>query len=207
MPTVRKRFWVMGLIAFVFVISAATFVWVTRPGPLTGPWRGQIVDAETLQPLEGAVVLALWDKRTFGWPHPDRNYHDIDEVVSDTNGRFVIPARDVSSRHPFELMIGPEVTIFKGGYGHWRFQGAAEYALGEDTYVRKDHTTRAWKRFAGEGVVILLPRIKTTEERRTWLTDVLPNSQVPAQKLPRMERAWDQEAIRLGLEPRFRKTR
>ncbi|HEY2991439.1 MAG TPA: hypothetical protein VGM22_01405, partial [Methylomirabilota bacterium] len=83
MRSLRKRYWIIGLVVLAL---AATTAWLMRPVPLSGPWRAHIVDAETGQPLEGVIVLALWDKRSFGWPHPDRNYHDIDEVVSDKDG-------------------------------------------------------------------------------------------------------------------------
>src|SRR2546422_5889249 len=138
MRSLRTRYWIAGL--FVLALAATT-AWLMRPVPLSGPWRAQIVDAETGQPLEGVIVLALWDKRSFGWPHPDRNYHDIDEVVSDKDGRVVIPARGASSRHPFERIIGPIITIFKPGYSRWRFQGAPANPFDEDAVAAKQRST------------------------------------------------------------------
>ena len=188
MRTIRKHYWVSGL---VIVALAGLAVGLLRPTPLAGPWRAQIVDAETGQPLEGVIVLALWDKRSFGWPHPDRNYHDIDEVVSDKDGRIVIPARDTSGRHPFEKIIGPLVTVFKPGYANWRFQSTPEGSVKAN-----------WERFAREGVVIVVPRAKTRDERLHMLSLVLPGMEVPIEKIPRALAAYNQESIHLGLQPR-----
>ena len=188
MRSLRKRYWIAGLV--VLALAGAT-AWLMRPAPLSGPWRAQIVDAETGQPLEGVIVLALWDKRSFGWPHPDRNYHDIDEVVSDKDGRVVIPARDTSSRHPFEKIIGPLVTVFKPGYGDWHFQSTPGGSI-----------KASWERFARDGVVIVVPRAKTRDERLHMLSIVRPGMDVPLEKIPRSLAAYHQENINLGLRPR-----
>jgi hypothetical protein len=199
MATIRKRYWLTGVVVLAL---AAVAMWWLRPAPISGPWRAQLVDAETGQPLEGAVVLALWDKRTFGWPHPDRNYHDVDEVVSDADGRFIIPARDVSSRHPFEKIIGPIVTIFKPGYGQWDFEGAPPHPFNEDAVTAKQRSMAMWDRFAHSGVVIRLPRAKTREQRREMLYRILPGTDVPLAKIPRALAAYNQESVILGLRPR-----
>jgi len=199
MATIRTRYWLTGVVVLAL---AALVMWWLRPAPISGPWRAQLVDAETGQPLEGAVVLALWDKRTFGWPHPDRNYHDVDEVVSDADGRFIIPARDVSSRHPFEKIIGPIVTIFKPGYGQWDFEGAPPHPFNEDAVTAKQRSMAMWDRFAHSGVVIRLPRAKTREQRREMLYRILPGTDVPLAKIPRALAAYNQESVILGLRPR-----
>ena len=188
MAAIRTRYWLTGVVVLAL---AALVMWWLRPAPISGPWRAQLVDAETGQPLEGAVVLALWDKRTFGWPHPDRNYHDIDEVVSDKDGRVVIPARDTSSRHPFETIIGPLVTVFKPGYGDWHFQSTPDGSV----KVR-------WEQFAREGVVIVVPRVKTREERLHMLSVMRPSMEVPIEKIPRTLAAYNQERSNLGLKSR-----
>ena len=204
MSAIRPRYWIT---AIVLVALTAKAVWWLQPSPPAGPWRAQVLDGETGKPLEGVIVLALWDKRTFGWPHPDRNYYDIDEVVSDTDGRIAIPARDVSSHHPFEKIIGPIVTMFKPGYSRWRFRDTSENAGAEDALAAKRRSADAWQRFAHEGVVIVLPRVKTREERRRVLDHVLPGWEVPPEKIPRIRDAYDHELVALGMPPRFKGNR
>jgi hypothetical protein len=197
MTMIRKRYWVTGL---VVVALTALVLWSLQPSPPSGPWRAQIVDAENGQPLEGVIVLALWDKRSFGWPHADRTFHDIDEVVSDANGRFVIPARTIATRHPFERIIGPIVTMFKPGYGQWKFQGAPA-PFSEDRLTSRQRSGENRDRFARGGVVIVLPRVKTREERLQMLGRVMPSMDVPAARFPRLRAAYSEERVRLGLTP------
>ena len=196
MAPLRKRYWVTGV---VVLLVAAAVGWWFRPLPLSGPWRAQIVDAETGQPIEGVIVLAVWDKRTFAWPHPDRNYHDSEEVVSDKDGRIVINARVVTSRHPFEVYIGPLLTIFKPGYGRWQFRGAPT-ASNEDLAAARQRADADRYRFAHEGVVILMSRVKSRKERKEVLDHLMP-VEVPQSKIPRILAAYSEERVRLGFSP------
>jgi hypothetical protein len=192
---VRKRYGVAGLSVLLLGLVVA---WLLRPLPAAGPWRAQLLDADTREPLEGVIVLALWEKRTFAWPHPDRNYHDLDEVVSDRDGRFVIPARVVASRHPFEVTIGPRLTIFKPGYGRWHFEGMpALWATDRDAAIKQSEVNR--ERFAHGGVVMMMPRAKTRQERKEVLDRVRPEPEVPPEKYPRLLAAYNQERVSLGL--------
>jgi hypothetical protein len=74
-----------------------------------GPWRGQVVDAETNQPLAGVVVLAIWDKISPSFIHPQRDFHDVDELVTDAEGRFVVPARSRHFLNPLVHLDGPRL--------------------------------------------------------------------------------------------------
>jgi hypothetical protein len=196
MPPIRKRYWLTALLLLSLAVAAG---WWFRPLPLSGPWRAQIVDAETGQPIEGVIVLAVWDKRTFAWPHPDRHYHDSEEVVSDKDGRVVISARIVTSRHPFEVYIGPLLTIFKAGYGRWQFHGTPT-ASNEDLMVVRQRADANRERFAHEGVVIVMSRVKSLEERKEILDRLMP-VEVPQAKIPRILAAYSEERVRLGLSP------
>jgi hypothetical protein len=184
-------YWIAALIVLALAAAGA---WLLGPTPPSGPWRAQIVDAETGQPLHGVIVLAIWDKISIGWPHPDRQFYDLDEVVSDAEGRFVIPARVTGGRHPFERLARPMVRMFKPGYGDWRFQRRPDPA---DTAGNAN-----WDAFAQEGVVIVMPRAKTRDERLQALSGLLPGPDVPMEKFPRMLAAYDRERVNLGLGSR-----
>ena len=194
----RLRTWVAALIVLAM---AGVAWWLLRPLPLSGPWRAQIVDTESGQPLEGVIVLALWDRRSFGWPHADRNYHDVDELVSDTDGRIVIPARVTTGRHPLERIVGPIVTMFKPGYGQWTFKGTPA-PLAEDAIAARQRSTENWQRFAREGVVIMLPLVQTREARLEVLDRIMPSPEVPRDKVPRLAAAYTEERVRLGFKSR-----
>ena len=193
MPPLRKRYWLTAVVVLVVVVALG---WWFRPLPLSGPWRAQIVDAETGQPIEGVIVLAVWDKRTFAWPHADRHYHDSEEVVSDKDGRVEIAARVVTSRHPFEAYIGPHLTVFKAGYRDWRFQGPPP-SPGEDSSVARRRSEERRERFAQSGVVIVMARAQTRDERKEALGRIIP-VEIPPDRYPRLLAAYDKERVSLG---------
>jgi hypothetical protein len=167
-------------------------------GEGAGPWRGQVVDAETGQPLEGVVVLAIFVKRSPGLVHPRTDFHDVDELVTDAQGRFVIPGRSLKTANPFVSIEGPTLIMFKPSYGHYRFRGEREWQS-LDAYHREQRYAEAQKRFAGAGAVFELPPLKTSEERR----DALPSVpfEVPPARVPRLVEAIKQERAFLGLQP------
>ena len=112
----------------VLVPAFLSMLAIVGPAEAAGPWRGQVVDAETGQPLEGVVVLAVWDKLSPGVMHPRREYHDVDEVVTDADGRFVIPERRMLTANPFVNLDGPNLHLFKPSYGRWRDRGVVREA-------------------------------------------------------------------------------
>lgn len=129
-----------------------------------GPWKAQVVDAETGQPLEGVVVLMYWITYTggpAGWAGGE--FYDAEEVLTDASGRFEVPSRWVFTLNPFKK-VSREMIIFKPGYGQLRFRGSAEWdkLLPEQAKARRE---QALKDFEGDGVVMELPPLKTREER------------------------------------------
>ena len=91
---------------------------------------GQIVDADTGQPIVGALVLNvsyLWPERGFGnFPVP-KVFRDSAQALSDENGRFTITG-------PYDdLSWGTDqIHIFKAGYGPWRFRGQTDAGRGTE---------------------------------------------------------------------------
>lgn len=188
-----SRLWILPTL-FLALSSA---VW---PAEAAGPWRAQVVDAETGQPLEGVVVLAVWFKYTAsvgGWAA--QKYYASEEVVTGPDGRFQIRARWAFTWLPFLTTVkGPEFLIFKPGYGQWRFQGADEW-LKLSPEDRDARVEEAWERFEGKGVTIELRPLKTRQERLESLSR--PSGAIPDDRMPRYLEALDQEAVALGLTP------
>jgi hypothetical protein len=170
------------------------------PAEAAGPWKGQIVDRDTGQPIPGAVVLAIWTLRSRGEIHPDDEFHSASEVVSDDEGRFVIQEHTVTPTKTLTHIQGPEIVIFKGGYGGWGFKGAPYYPSLEDAYVRKERIARATEQFEKDGVVFELRRRTDRRERINWISLVRP-LHVPDDKMPRLLQALDAEGVSLGLPP------
>src|SRR3990170_3762971 len=71
--------WSVGSLASALCLLT---LWVGI-GEAAGPWKAQIVDAETGRPLEGVVVLAVWIRYTAsvgGWA--GAKYYASEEVVT-----------------------------------------------------------------------------------------------------------------------------
>lgn len=192
----RAALVLIGISALASIISASA--------EAAGPWNARVVDAETGQHLEGVVVLAYWIKYTSSWGGwAGGEFYDSEEVVTGTDGRFVIQARSTWTLLPWKKISGPEFVIFKPGYGQWRFQGYEAWRkLSPAEQDAQLETT--WKQFTGDGVVIELPPLKTREERRTFLRHAGPPAQVPRELTRRLEEAVDQERTYLGLPPMYR---
>lgn len=96
-----------------------------RSGPEQwGPFRGQVVDAETGTPIAGAHVMVAWT-RDQPSVHFNQWFYDAQETVTDAAGRFEIPRQtrfvtafvtepDISAFAPGYLMQEPEVTPANG---------------------------------------------------------------------------------------------
>jgi hypothetical protein len=71
------------------------------------PLTSQVVDAETGEPVEGALVLAL-SSRCFaspgGWA--GCKFHDAEETMTGPDGRYAIRSRFFGTRHRVPWQIG-----------------------------------------------------------------------------------------------------
>jgi hypothetical protein len=135
-----------------------------------GPFEGRVVDADTQEPIEGAVVYVEW-RINHAWSRP--TFFDTAEVLTDTNGAFSIPQK--WSMNPwYNIVMNSFVTIFKRDYGavnqlHWTtLHDEAKFLetltperrrqIGPDIYFNI--------RFEGDVAVFLLKRLTTVEEYR-----------------------------------------
>jgi hypothetical protein len=161
-----------------------SFTALVTPAVGDGPWRGQVVDAETGQPVEGVVILAFWTRSEpslGGWVATQ--YHASEEVVTGADGRFIISSRR-SYTIPLVIKVqGPEWRIFKPGYGAWR-------------YVNDDATERF---YSGDETILRLEPLKTSEQRLRFIREIGVPVQVPADKRRRLLEALNAERSALGL--------
>jgi len=76
------------------------------------PINGRVVDAETQQPIEGAVVLVEWTKK-HGFGDAWTESYKVVECVSDKEGKVKVEG----CYSPF--VEPPDVTVYKKGYVAW----------------------------------------------------------------------------------------
>ncbi len=170
------------------LLLLATGCGVFYPFHAGGPYKGRVIDAETKQPLEGAVVLAVWDKEypSVGGPVP--YFLDSEEVLTDLNGRFVV------GKHPpmtFSLafVAGPRILIYSPGHGIYpHHRVSPKMGIGTDELLRM---------MEKEELIIELPRL-TREERLYSIRDI-NDPDVPNEKKRHLLRLRNIERKELGL--------
>ena len=154
-----------------------------------GPYRGQVVDAETKAPLAGAVVVVLWWRDRVYPFHSVAEHHAVRETVTDLEGRFFLDVKDVEEGAPRRTYY-PEFLIFLPGYG---------------SYPRKhvSPTGLTVGKFERPGMIVELPRLRDREERLKHLGSFGPHSysDKPFKDLPELMRRINTERIVVGLEP------
>ncbi|MCK9418015.1 MAG: carboxypeptidase-like regulatory domain-containing protein [Nitrospirae bacterium] len=94
------------------ILIAVMFISVVCPGCYAGI-TGKVIDAETQQPVEGAVVLVEWTK-TKGVPGmAATESYKVIEMLSDKEGKVTISGVLDPWVNP------PHITVYKKGYVAW----------------------------------------------------------------------------------------
>jgi hypothetical protein len=183
------------LIAGLLIASCALAVGQEEPyleGMSYGPYRGRVIDAETKQPLEGAVAVAVWSHEKIYALHSSTVLYAAREAVTDGEGRFVIDAKVVEERAP-RRTLHPYFIVFLPGYAGYNLSpfSARAFRQGE---------------FSGEGATIGLSRLKTREERLRQVdaADPYKFSEHPFEDTPLFVQAWNRERVNLALQPYLR---
>ena len=151
-----------------------------------GPYHGKVVDEQTSEPIEGAVVLGWWMVHHFCVGGGFGTYHDATEVVTDRNGEFTIPGqglRILSNLKPMDFLI------YKAGYTY--FQSSWMSLKVED---RKDMI-----KWDGETPSIPIRKL-TDEERKKYSLPGRPHD-APLKRMFLMTQELNKEMIYKGLEP------
>jgi hypothetical protein len=154
-----------------------------------GPYRGQVVDAETKAPLVGAVVVIHWLRdRVYPFHTVAENYA-VRETVTDSAGRFLVEVTDVEESAPGRTRR-PGFFIFLPGYG---------------SYPRGHVSPRGFTGniFEQQGAIVELPRLRDLEERRKHLLLFGHGdfSSAPFREVPELVRRINAERVAIGLEP------
>lgn len=185
-----SKTFVVGLMILLFLLVNYEYTIAA------GPWRGKVIDAETKEPIEGAVVLAVWH-RNYRTPAGDNAYfYEAKEVLTNKEGRFEIPSYIPINLLPLISYIeGPFFTIFKPGHGSLPM-GLWNYFTG--AVVEPKEMELYGKRYRLATGLVEVPPLKTREERLRLL--LIPPS-IPDDKMSKLIESINKEAISLGLQP------
>lgn len=175
-----RRYTLSVVIALVAAVVMSQVGWLLYTG---GPYRGQVLDAETRQPLEGAVVLFQWDHRVYGSPGgPTTRFLKAKEVLTDKEGRFGIPWFIGISPNPLSVVLAPLWFAYYPGYA------SEQIVVTPPTGVPlKDPT-------------VILERRLVTQQERLRAIDVIPGG-APEDAMPNLIQLVNTERSALGLKP------
>lgn len=164
-----------------------------------GPWKGNIIDIETKEPIEGAVVLAVWERVYRTHAGASSYFYEAKETLTDKEGRFEIPSYMPINLVPIiSYMRGPRFTIFKPGYGSFTMV-LDKYLTGVTKEVYEMELSG--KKYRLSSGLIELPPLKTREERLESQSNALPLGGVPDKKMPKLLSLINAERKDLGLDP------
>lgn len=151
----------------IFIAVILSSILFTNPASATGPWKGKIIDIETKEPIEGAVVVAVWERV---WRTPAggvADFYEIKEVLTNKEGYFELPSYISTNLLPILSYIkGPEFTIYKPGYLSLSGIDFSDFFLEggkEEPLERKEIGGKIFRLAPG---IIELPKLKTREERK-----------------------------------------
>ena len=167
---------------------------VPQPGtynPFEGrraPYYGRVVDAETGSPLAGAAVVASWPRR-FVFPFgATSQFYDACEVMTDSDGRFVLDGRAIEARGRSQNIEPPWFSVFYPGYSSF----PPRKVVSGRPFIEGD-------REAFHDVTIGLVKITTRQERIEALHGATPALPPPPEKTPRLTEMIEKEYIDLGI--------
>jgi hypothetical protein len=170
---------IVVLIVPLVGVGMAKVGWILYTG---GPYRGQVLDAETRQPLEGAVAFFKWDRRVYSLVEPKTRFLSAVEVLTDKEGRFHVPWFVGTSLTPFSIVLKPTWFVYYPGYK------SEQVVVTPRTGISLKDPTLIFKR-----------RILDREERLRSV-NVLPGG-VPDETMPNLIRLMNKERTALGLKP------
>lgn len=103
------RFAVVTLVALAFIIARSSNAWSVS-------YHGQVVEAETGKPIEGAVVLVEWHKKSRLALGGMSYFHNARETLTDAEGNFSLDSSPGIDWNPLTYILAPYIIVFYPGY-------------------------------------------------------------------------------------------
>ena len=149
-----KRFIVQMLITATLLLYAGC-VGAFR---YDGPYEGKVVDAETGRPLEGVVVLGVWDKVYPNVAGSSSEFYDSVEILTNKKGEFRIAGKGVLLFSNLDEMA---LVVYKAGYEMLGYCPWSGY---------KTRSARKLVQWDGDKATFFLRRL-SSDERKTRIVD------------------------------------
>jgi hypothetical protein len=180
----RSMLWhLRTALALSLVMTGASF-------GCSATYYGTITDAETRQPISGAVVVVQWTKR-FPFGDTPTHHHRLEETATDANGHFEISACPGINMNPFLWVDTRHVLAYAPGYFPW-----PDYYKGGHI-AASEHISEQMNGRAAPLAIALRP----IDSARPDLADlpVFLTPDAPRGNIPLLVRSVNVERRRLGL--------
>lgn len=198
--TTMQRFFLLMTLVMVLCSSNASAGWLIYHKP---SFQGQILDGKTKLPLEGTVVVALYNKRSMGLGAGTlSSVNAIFETVTDKEGKFHIPSYTALIQ-PFSWSTDVTFTIYKPGYISISDMNLENFFGGQGIATEKHlpwlHDKDLVFSFRPKGIVEM-PKPKTREQS-IWGLPNIPDPCIRKDGLKILIDLSNSERIRQGLMP------
>ncbi|BBO73022.1 lipoprotein [Desulfosarcina widdelii] len=159
-----------------------------------GPFMGKVVDAETGEPIEGAVILIVFTIESSSLGGSVNSFADAIETLTDAQGEFKFTPKRVNY---FKMNASwdddCQVSIFKPGYGAYpgHRQAYSSWKKDEQSLVIPEN----------EYITYYLPKLADLKERKKNRFNIREPGAIPIEKMPNMQRLQSEERVNVGLKP------
>jgi hypothetical protein len=201
MESKKRRKIVYWTIAIAAVIVGYHVGWVIFHKPA---YHGRVIDAETKRPIEGAVVVAIYEAWALKLLRSDYDVVGVRETLTNKNGEFHISSYNTIIV-PWWVRSDTRFVIYKPGYGdyprHYVSPPSLSLDQGEQFFLGELGTPGEFERLSKKikvtyGVVEL-PKLKTREERLRSISGTLTD--FGSKELPLSHEAINEEYKKFGL--------
>jgi len=179
-----KRVFIAVVVNILILLATLTCAYGIR---YDGPYSGRVIDADTGAPVEGVVVLGVWNTEQITPGGAVHNFHDARETVTDKNGEFEIPGMGLKILSNVTPM---DVLIFKAGYEH--------IGMGSWVSLKEDLILRKKIKWEGKKAIIPLKKLPL-DERKKKGPPTRPS--IPVERMQILTKEISKERIALGLSP------
>ncbi len=201
---------VMGMMLLLSFAASARADWPVTSYP---EYRGKILDAETKEPIEGAVAVVYYDRdMLIGGPGGPGSYiFHAKERLTDEKGEFTFPS--YTSLHLISEGGCASFIFFKPGYmaisglvytldDTGLYVSLDQYLstgpVGEEIEIRYATRKGAVVPWVGPAGIVELRKAKTREEK--WRSSLVSTSSMGARELPILYKAIEEAEKKLKAE-------
>jgi len=181
-----KRVFIAVVVNILILLATFTCAYGIR---YDGPYSGRVIDADTGAPVEGVVVLGVWNTEQITPGGAVHNFHDARETVTDKNGEFEIPGMGLKILSNVTPM---DVLIFKAGYEH--------IGMGSWESLKVDLILRKKIKWEEKKAIIPLKKL-TIEERKKQGTPSFPTEAYEKGNMPLLIKEINKEEKAFGRPP------